>query len=247
MHDLAGRTALVTGAAGGLGAAIAARLAAMGAFVYAADLVARASSAGAVDAAGTVPVQCDVAQPGSVRDCFARVQRDGRSVDILVANAGIYPAEPFESIALESWRRVFAVNVEGTFLCCQAALPRMRERGWGRIVAIGSNTFHLGWPMLAHYVASKGALTGLMRTLAVEYGTYGITANVVSPTLTRTPGTSALFDGAPDVVSDLIARQAIRRAGEPEDVAGVVAMLCREEAAFVTGQTISADGGLAKL
>lgn len=240
MQELAGRTALVTGGSHGIGAAIGRELRRRGATVYVADVAAEGSG-------DPFALPCDVTDPAAVRRTFEAVETRAAPVDILVCNAGLYPAAPFEAISLEEWRRVFAVNVEGTFLCCQAALPGMRERRWGRIVALGSNTFHMGWPMLAHYVASKGAITGLVRTLATEYGPFGVTANVVSPTLTETEGTRALFAAAPAAVEAVVARQAIPRAGQPDDVAGVVALLCTDAARFVTGQTIAADGGLAKL
>lgn len=245
MAELSGKVALVSGAAGGIGQAICASLLARGATVVAVD---RQPVEVAEGLTGRLhPEQCDITDEAGVGRLFAALAGRGLSPDILVCNAGIYPPAPFAEITLAGWRQVFAVNVEGTFLLCQAALPVMRQRGWGRVIGIGSNTQQMGWPMLSHYVASKSALSGLMRTLAIEYGGDGVTANVVCPTLTRTPGTAALFDHAPELVQAVVSRQAIQRPGRPEDVSGVVALLCSAEAAFITGQTIAADGGLIKL
>jgi len=245
MDELSGRVALVTGAAGGIGLAITQALLARGARLVAVDLdeVSISESSGV----RLRSERCDISDPGAVKQLFATLATSNLLPDILISNAGIYPAAAFEDITFESWRKVFAVNVEAAFHLCQRSLPTMRGRGWGRVIAIGSNTQHMGWPMLSHYVASKCALTGLMRTLAIEYGGFGITANVVCPTLTRTPGTAALFDQASGLVDSVVNRQAIQRPGTPEDVAGAVTMLCRTEAAFVTGQTLCADGGLIKL
>jgi NAD(P)-dependent dehydrogenase (short-subunit alcohol dehydrogenase family) len=240
------RVAVVTGAASGIGAAIASRLAERGIAVAALDLHGPAGASQSTDPR-VVTARCDVTQAESVRACVAGVlERFGR-IDILVNNAGVYPFEPFDSISIEGWRRVFAVNVEGVVLCCQAVIPAMRARGWGRIVNVGSNAFHMGIEGLTHYTASKGAVVGLTRSLAVELGGTGITVNVVAPTVTRTPGSQTLFAQAPEIVESVVARQAIRRAGEPGDVADAVALLCRDESGFITGQTLAADGGLVKL
>jgi|SRR5688572_13406714 len=247
MSEFADKVVLVTGACGGMGTAIADAFMRYGARVVAADT--QCGERAIADNGGNRlhRLHCDVSERTSVDMCVEQVTSRLGGVDVLINNAAIFPFGSFQSISLDSWRQVFKVNVEGVVNCCQAVIPSMRAKGWGRIVTIGSNTFHMGWENLSHYIASKGAITGLMRALAVELGDSGITANVIAPTLTRTPGTSELFEQAPDVVKSIMSRQAIRRVGLPGDVANAVILLCRQEAGFITGQTLAADGGLAKL
>lgn len=244
MLGLDGRVALVTGADGGMGRAIVAVLRGAGAHVVAADL-AFASGASPVD--GILQLPCDVTSDRAVETCIEAARAAFGTIDILVNNAGIFPHAGFLESDAALWERVFAVNVHGVARCTRAVLPAMLDAGWGRIVSIGSNTFTMGWPGLAHYVASKGAVVGFTRALAVEVGDRGVTANVVAPTLTPTAGTAPLFGGAPEVAQAILERQAIRRTGRPEDVAAAVLLLASDEAAFITGQTVAADGGLAKL
>jgi NAD(P)-dependent dehydrogenase (short-subunit alcohol dehydrogenase family) len=242
---LAGQTALVTGAARGLGYATAERLAAEGARVALFDLDAEALTAAAArlveGGAAATAHEVDVSDEGSVRAAVADVlAADGR-IDILVNNAGIYPHYPFEELTYADWRRVLSINLDGVFLCAHAVYPAMRERGYGRIVNVSSATFFIGYPGLSAYIASKGGIIGFTRALASEAGPHGITVNAVAPGLIATEGVlggeeAGLFD-------EIVPEQSVRRRGEPGDIAECVAYLAGPEAGFVNGQTFNVDGG----
>ena len=221
------RVAVVTGGAGAIGGAIAARLAVDHTVVV-------------LDRTGDVVV--DLGDPDDVRRAAQVVlDRYGRC-DVLVHSAAMTAFGPFEQFELDVWRRVQAVNVESALLLAQAFVPGMRERGFGRVIFIVSNTFWRppGDHMLA-YVASKGALIGMTRTLAVGLGGDGVAVTAVAPGLTRTPATT----GVPtQEFEDTAAHQALARPLTPDDTAAVVAMLARDDAAALTGQTLTVDGGL---
>jgi len=240
---LEGRVALVTGAAGGIGGAISTRLAAAGADLVLVDV----SSCAAIEAevaglgARTLVSEADVSSEAAIADLAIAVGERFGVCDVLVNNAGRGRLDAFEEISLEAWREVMAVNLEGPFLLARAFVGGMREQRWGRIVNIASNTFGSGQPAgFAHYVASKGGLIGLTRALAREFGGDGITANAVSPGLTRTPATEQRMEKQFAIDR---AKQSIPRTGETADLAGAVAFLASEEAAFITGQTLNVDGG----
>jgi NAD(P)-dependent dehydrogenase (short-subunit alcohol dehydrogenase family) len=221
------RVAVVTGGAGAIGGAIAARLAEDHTVVV-------------LDRTGDVVV--DLGDPDDVGRAAADVHDAHDSGDVLVHAAAMVGFEPFDEIDLETWRRVQAVNVESALLLTRAFVPGMREQRFGRVIFIASNTFWRppGDHMLA-YIASKGALIGMARTLAVGLGPHGIAVTAVAPGLTHTPATvnvpSAEF-------ADAEAHQALPRPLTPEDTAATVAMLVREEAAALTGQTLTVDAGL---
>jgi NAD(P)-dependent dehydrogenase (short-subunit alcohol dehydrogenase family) len=164
------------------------------------------------------------------------------SPGILVNNAGIYPPISWDELTLESWRRVFAVNVEGMLHTMKAFTPAMRERGWGRVINIASSSVALVKPDLTAYIASKMAVIGLTRGTATELAASGITVNAVSPSLVKTDtGTSPahLYDIVPQM-------QAIKRAEVPEDLVGMVAFLASDDAGFITAQNFLVDGGLVR-
>lgn len=240
----AGRIAVVTGAAAGLGQAYAVRLAAEGARVIAADLNgAEATVEQAARAGGSVmPVECDVTDAGAV-DALAGVAREHGGCDILVNNAGISPNVAWSDADFALWRRVLATNLDAMFLTCRALTPAMIERGWGRIVNIASNTMGLVIPGFSAYMASKGGVIGFTRALATDLGPHGITVNAVAPGLTKTATTEAMWDGT-TLFEDMAAQQAVKRPGVPDDLVGAVSFLASEEARWVTGQTLSVDGGL---
>jgi 3-oxoacyl-[acyl-carrier protein] reductase/(S)-1-phenylethanol dehydrogenase len=148
-----------------------------------------------------------------------------------------------DGMSFDDWRRVFAINVDSMFLTTQAFTPRMKERGWGRVVNMTSNAIALVIPGFTHYVASKMAVVGFTRGLATELAEFGITVNAIGPSLVRTAtteaGPAAFFDVVPQM-------QAIKRVQVPADLAGTLAFLASDDAAFITGQTVYVDGGLVR-
>ena len=242
MSSLAGRTAIVTGAAQGIGAAIAAQLAAAGATVAVADLNAEGAATVAGKLGGpSFAVTVDVGDPDSVAALHADVTGRTGQVDILVNNAAIVPFTAWDDVDFAEWRRIMRVNLDGVYLMCRASSDEMRKRGYGRIVNIASNTFFAGTPNMAAYVAAKGGVIGFTRALATELGGYGITVNAVSPGLTASEGVLASPHAqAFDFVGTL---QALKRRAVPDDIAPAVVFLASEEAAWVTGSTINVDGG----
>lgn len=240
----AGRTAVVTGAALGIGRAYARRLAADGATVVLADVSDTTATAELIarDGGSARSHRCDVSDPDSVAALGAAVAEVG-GADVLVHNAGIYPMSPALEITFADWRRVMSVNLDSMFLLTQAFLPRMREQGWGRVVGIASGMFHAGSPGSLHYVASKGGVIGFVRALAAEVGVDGVTVNAISPGLIRSDGTSTGVHDALGLFEMVAAHQAVKRNGVPEDLTGLMTFLVSDEASFITGQTLLVDGG----
>ncbi|HEY7618626.1 MAG TPA: SDR family oxidoreductase [Solirubrobacteraceae bacterium] len=244
---LADRVAVVTGAAEGLGRAYATRLAREGAEVWIADIADGSATRSAIEADGgrAVVHHCDVTSPDSVERCAAAVHETSGRCDILVNNAGIYPVKSFEETSFAVWRKVMQVNLDGIFLMCRAFLPRMRERGYGRVINIVTTIPWLTVPDFAAYSASKMGVIGLTRALASEYGGHGVTVNAAAPSLVRTATTEA---GPQAQMFDAVASmQAIKRIQEPEDMVGTIAFLASDDSAFTTGQTLISDGGLTRL
>ena len=238
---LQGRVAIVTGAAQGIGKAIADKLAEEGASVIVADINEAGAKAVAAGLPTAVGIGTDVSDPAAVQSMVAAAVSTYGQLDVLVNNAAIVPFTAWDDIDFAEWRRIMAVNLDGVFLTCRAASDEMRKRGYGRIVNIASNVVVAGTPNLAHYVASKGVVFGFTRALATEIGRYGITVNSVAPGLTQTEGVDASpHAGAYDFVQSL---QAIPRRGIASDIAPAVAFLASEEAAWVTGQMLVVDGG----
>jgi pyridoxal 4-dehydrogenase len=237
---LEGRVAIVTGAGQGIGRAIAEKLHEEGASVVVADKNEDTATKAAAEVGG-VAVVTDVSDQEQVNALVNQaVERFGK-IDILVNDAAIVPFVPWEELDFAEWRRVMSVNIDGVFLTCKAAYPHMKEAGYGRIVNICSNVVAAGTPNMAHYVASKGAVFSFTRSLATEVGQYGITVNAVAPGLTASEGVLASpHAGAFDFVVSL---QAIQRRGVPSDIAPAVAFLASEEAHWITGQMLTADGG----
>ena len=242
-----GRTAVITGAAQGIGRAYAQQLAAHGAQLVLADVGDATATRDLVHAAsGTASVvACDVSDEASVAALAETVAAAG-GADILIHNAGIYPLGPYDQISFAEWRRVMAVNLDSMFLLSQAFLPHMRAQGWGRVIGISTAMFHTGAPMALAYVASKGGLIGLVRSLATEVGVDGVTVNAIAPGLIRSDGTSTGIHDDLGLFDMVIHEQAIKRTGMPDDLAGVVSFLVSDAASFVTEQTLLVDDGLAR-
>jgi 3-oxoacyl-[acyl-carrier protein] reductase len=245
MERLDGQVAIVTGAAQGIGLGIATVLRAEGADVVIADIDGAAAADTASRLAGSgehaIAVRADVTSQADVDDMAANaISRWGR-IDILAANAGIYPHIPLSDIAVTDWNRVMAINVTGAVLAIQACVPSMTERGYGRVVLTSSITGSVvGQPGYTHYGASKAAMLGLMRSAALELAGAGITVNAVLPGNIRTPGFADL--GA-EHERRMLAAIPANRFGEPEDVGWAVRFLASREAAYITGQTLIIDGG----
>ncbi len=248
-----GKTAVISGAASGIGQATAIRLAGEGARIVVADRAKAQDTVRQIEGGGgqAIVIECDVSNPASVASLKAEVEKDGEHCDILVNNAGIYPMQAFDDIRFEDWRRVLSVNLDSMFLMSKAFIGGMRQRRWGRIVNIASDTVSLLVPNLVHYISSKAGVIGFTRSVATEFGEHGVTVNAIAPGLTRTPGTLAdkeIPGGlSKDALFDMMAHmQSIKRTEEATDLVGAIAFLASDDAAFITGQTLYVNGGLTR-
>jgi pyridoxal 4-dehydrogenase len=237
---LEGRVAIVTGAGQGIGRAIAGKLRAEGASVVVADKNAETAEKTAAEIGGTAHVT-DVSDPDQVSALVAAAASQFGKIDILVNDAAIVPFVPWEELDFAEWRRVMAVNIDGVFLMCKAVYPHMKQAGYGRIVNIASNVVTAGTPNMAHYVSSKGAVFAFTRSLATEVGAHGITVNAVAPGLTASEG--VLASPHAEAFDFVVSLQSIPRRAVPADIAPAVAFLASEEAHWITGQMLTADGG----
>ncbi len=244
MGEFEGRVVIVTGGGMGIGKSYCQGFANGGAHVVVADVDEEAANRVAQDVNG-LAVQVDVSDEASAKAmAMASHDRYGQ-IDILVNNAGLFtavlPMKPWTEISVDEWDRVMAVNVRGYMLCARAVFPYMKERGWGRIINIGSNTSLSGVPGFLHYVTSKGAITGLTRALAREIGETGITVNTLTPGLVSTEGVKKHY--SEKMLDSRVAARSIKRQQMPEDLVGAVMFLSSEGAGFITGQILNVDGG----
>ncbi len=266
--DLSGRVALVTGGSRGLGRADALTLARAGADVVIADILVEsddsaaeeygplaqaAASGGLVKTEATareieelgrrsLALKCDVTDVAQVEATVARTVEELGSVDILVNNAGTLDhVGQLENQLPELWERDLRVNLTGAFNCSRAVWPHMKERGWGRIVNMASVAGTLGGFGQASYATTKAGLLGLTRSLALEGARHGITVNAIVPGII---GTEAFHFGNPEMNERMIKRTALRRPGEPQDIANAIAFLCSDLAGYVTGVGLNVSGGI---
>jgi 2-hydroxycyclohexanecarboxyl-CoA dehydrogenase len=247
---LAGRTALVTGGASGIGAATCRRLAAEGARVAVTDK----NADGAREVAGEISggaYELDVRSEGSIRFAVDAAERDLGPIDVLVNNAGYHEWGWFTDTEPALWDRVLTVNLRGAIAVTHAVLPGMQQRRRGRLVNTASEAGRVGSSGSAVYSAAKAGVIGFTKALAIENGRYGITANAVAPGPIETP----LLMGAPEelgdmgrrIVDTMVGATNLRRLGQPDEVAAAIAFLASDDASYVTGQALGVSGGLARI
>ena len=243
--SLAGRTVLYTGAAGGLGLQTTLSLLHTGARVVAIDNDAgkvAALRAAAADLDGLTVETLDLGDLAGLRAGLETLAHDVGGFDVVINNAAIYPSKPFADYSIDEMQLVQRINVDAGIVCVQVALPHMQAVGRGRIINVTSVTLSGGWAELAPYVQSKGALLGLTRAWAREFGRHGITVNAISPGAFPTDAEKIHADFAA-YEKRIYEHQAIQRRGAPEDIANALMFLASDAASFVTGQTFNVDGG----
>ena len=232
VEGLDDRVAVVTGGGRGIGLAICRVLAANGARVATLDLT-------PPEEPGILGIEADVSDEEAVHAAFDEVEAKLGGASILVLNAGILPLVPLEETSAELWEQTLAINLTGAFLCARRALPGMRELGYGRVVGLGAAAGKSGGAHSAAYAASKAGLMTLIKSIAAEYARCGVTANVVAPALIDTQLLAATHE--------MVGRVPGGRLGTPEEVAAAVVFLASNEAAYVTGQTLHVNGGMAMI
>jgi len=245
--SVAGRTILLTGAAGGLGTGATLHFLRAGAKVVAIDnerqkvrkLLEQVKKQGLE---GLTMCETDLSILQDLRVRLERISAEVGGFDVVINNAAIYPSKPFEEFTIEEHQAVQRVNVDAAIVCVQVALPHMRRKSWGRIINITSVTAYGGWDKLSPYVQSKGALIGLTRAWAREFGPYGVTVNAISPGAFPTDA-EKIHPDAEGYARFVLDHQAIKRRGDPSDIANALMYFSSDESSFVTGQTLNVDGG----
>ncbi|SDL86565.1 SDR family NAD(P)-dependent oxidoreductase [Nonomuraea jiangxiensis] len=241
---LDGRVAVVTGGAGAIGAAVAADLSALGARVVVADVDLPGAERVAAGLPGALAMAVDLASPAAVAAFGEAVGTVVGAVDVLVHNAGVSVVEPFVASDPANWDLMWQVNLRGPMLLTKLLLPGMLEREWGRLVFVSSDGARAGSGGEGAYAATKAGLFGLAKTLAREAARACVTSNVVCPGPTDTPMLRRVSAAEPGLVDKIARGIPLRRLGTPADVAGLIAYLCTDRAAYITGQTLSVSGGV---
>jgi 2-hydroxycyclohexanecarboxyl-CoA dehydrogenase len=242
------RVAVVTGGGSGMGRAICHHLARQGRKVAVLDINGDASDEVAKEVqneGGTaLGARVDVSDRAAIDAALDEARTALGPIGIMVTSAGIEGFEDFLDIDAETWDRMMAVNLTGTFHCLQAVVPDMIEAGWGRIVTISSSSAQSGTRRMAHYVASKGGVIALTKALALDLAPHGITVNTIPPGVIDTPMMRRPIEsGAMASMEQVLARAPLGRAGTPDDIAVTCAFLCSDEAGYITGQQINVNGG----
>ena len=237
-----GKVALVTGAAQGIGQAIAVALAERGAYVIATDIFLPQETLRLIGPASS-GYQLDVTNEDDWQSLAFKTEDLG-GVDIVVNNAGYFPNLPIDQLDLSTWRKTIATNLDSHFLSVKTFLPNMRKKKWGRFVGISSNMVGLSIPGMSHYITTKMGIIGFMRGLANDVAADNITTNAVLPGLTNTQATASQPDEMKRATWE---QQAIKRLGEPKDITGAVLFLASDDAAFITGEALVVDGGLYRI
>ena len=242
--SLKGKTALVTGAARGVGAQIAWRFAECGCFVYVADVDVPAASAFAAELGSSgAAIALDVRDRAGLRAAVEQIERERGGLDILVNNAGLLANGPFDGTAGEAWDNLVAVNLTGVYNCVQAAVPALRRRGRGSIINIASVSHEKGGGAFGNvwYGATKAGVVAMTRGLGRELGPYAIRVNAIAPAVVATDMVRSLL--TPEMRERIVARIPLGRLAEPDDVARLAVFLASDASSFITGETIAVDGG----
>lgn len=240
------RRALVTGASRGIGAATAIRLAREGCDVAISYRSSRAGAEAVIErikgmGRRAVALQADLDDPKQAKKLVERAAGGLGGLEILVNNAGYSQHADVEGLSLEDWERMVRVTLSAAFVCAQAAIPYMKEAGWGRIVNVASLRAMTGSDHGAHYAAAKAGLIGLTKSLALELARYNITVNGVSPGYTRTEMTRQALE---EHGAEIMKKIPLGRAAEPEEIAAVISFLASEDASYITGETVDVNGGI---
>lgn len=243
MFDLKDKIVVITGAAGGLGKAFALAFAAAGAKVAICDRNIAGAKETAAEIADSIAIEVDVANESSAVQMVQTIIEHFGRIDILINNAAIYATinrKPFYEVTEKEWNQVMDVNLKGVWLCSKAVFPFMKNQNGGKIINISSATVMSGSPQWSHYVASKGGVIGLTRSMAKEVGDFNINVNTIAPGFTLTDASLNLMENANKYGVD---RGAIKRPSSAEDIVGTALYLASNASDFVTGQTIVVDGG----
>lgn len=243
-NQLEDKTALVTGSRRGIGKAIATKLSQQGASVAVTDLNKQDCEEVVKELEGEgIALELDVTEEDQVEQAMNKTKKELGSIDILVNNAGIAPLRDYLEIETDNWEQVLAVNLEGAYLATKYALPQMIDSDWGRVVSISSIAAAVYWAQLTHYSASKAGIIGLTKNLAGRVGKHNITVNAVCPGAIDTGMLDDVMDKLGMSEEQVLKHTPAGRVGKPEDIANLVGFLVSEEAGFITGQAITADGG----